>query len=117
LITTDHEAAYDFYADLFGWEKTDAMDMGEMGTYQMYGQGEETYGGMFNKPEDMPAPPHWLLYVKVPDVEAAAAKVTELGGQVLNGPMDVPGGDQIVQCMDPQGGVFALHSAGAGQED
>ncbi len=39
------------------------------------------------------------------------ARVKELGGQVLNGPMDVPGGDKIAQCMDPQGAVFALHSA------
>jgi predicted enzyme related to lactoylglutathione lyase len=23
--------------------------------------------------------------------------------------MDVPGGDRIAQCMDPQGAVFALH--------
>jgi predicted enzyme related to lactoylglutathione lyase len=36
--------------------------------------------------------------------------VTQLGGQVLNGPMEVPGGDIIAQCMDPQGAAFALHS-------
>ena len=30
------------------------------------------------------------------------------GGQVLNGPMEVPGGGWIVQCMDPQGAMFAL---------
>jgi len=113
LITTDHPAALGFYADLFGWEKTDEMDMGDMGVYQMYGQGDETYGGMYNKPEEIPGPPHWLLYVRVPDVTAAAETVTRLGGQVLNGPMDVPGGDRVVQCMDPQGGVFALHWSGA----
>jgi uncharacterized protein len=28
----------------------------------------------------------------------------------MNGPMDVPGGDRIAQCMDPQGGMFAVHS-------
>ena len=55
------------------------------------------------------AMPHWLAYVTVPDVEAVAAKVTALGGQVLNGPMDVPGGDTIAQCLDPQGAAFALH--------
>jgi predicted enzyme related to lactoylglutathione lyase len=32
------------------------------------------------------------------------------GGQVLNGPMDVPGGDRVAQCLDPQGAPFALHS-------
>lgn len=28
----------------------------------------------------------------------------------MNGPMDVPGGDRIAQCMDPQGAAFAVHS-------
>jgi predicted enzyme related to lactoylglutathione lyase len=30
------------------------------------------------------------------------------GGQVLNGPMEVPGGDWIVQALDPQGAMFAV---------
>ena len=32
------------------------------------------------------------------------------GGKSLNGPMEVPGGDWIVQATDPQGAAFALHS-------
>jgi predicted enzyme related to lactoylglutathione lyase len=36
--------------------------------------------------------------------------VKELGGTVLNGPMEVPGGDMVAQCLDPQGAAFALHS-------
>jgi len=35
------------------------------------------------------------------------------GGTVMNGPMDVPGGDRIAQCMDPQGAAFAIHSTKA----
>ncbi len=111
LATTDHEAAFDFYNALFGWEKTEAMDMGEAGTYQMYGHGGMPLGGMFNKTPDMPGPPAWLYYTKVDDVHKAAEKVKKMGGQILNGPMEVPGGDFIVQCMDPQGAVFALHSS------
>jgi predicted enzyme related to lactoylglutathione lyase len=65
---------------------------------------------MFTKPEEMPGPPMWLYYISVPSVDDAVAKVKELGGQILRGPMDVPGGDKIAQCMDPQGAVFALHS-------
>jgi predicted enzyme related to lactoylglutathione lyase len=113
LVTTDHEAAFAFYSEVFGWEKTEAMDMGEMGIYQMYGPptGDAfSYGGMYNKPAEMPAPPHWLYYIMVPDIDAATAKVTELGGQVLNGPMEVPDGDMIAQCLDPQGAAFALHA-------
>ncbi len=111
LATTDHEAAYAFYRELFGWEKTDSMDMGDMGIYQMYGRQGIPLGGMFNKPAEMPGPSAWLYYAKVDDVHAAAERVRERGGQILNGPMEVPGGDHVVQCMDPQGAVFALHSS------
>jgi len=75
----------------------------------MFGRQGHTLGGMFNKPAGMPAPPHWLVYIQVPDVHKGAEAVKANGGQVLNGPMEVPGGDWIVQCTDPQGAAFALH--------
>ena len=43
-------------------------------------------------------------------MESAAEQVKEMGGQILRGPMEVPGGDKVVQCLDPQGAAFALHS-------
>jgi predicted enzyme related to lactoylglutathione lyase len=110
LATTDHEAAFKFYNALFGWDKTDAMDMGEAGMYQMYGRKGMPLGGMFNKPAEIPGPPFWLLYAMVDDVHKTVEKVKEHGGQILNGPMEVPGGDLIAQCMDPQGAAFAIHS-------
>lgn len=112
LATTDPDAAWTFYSTLFGWEKTEAMDMGEMGVYQMYrAPGTQTLGGIYRKPAAVQAPPHWLLYAHVPDVDLAAERVKTYGGQVLNGPMEVPGGDRIVQCLDPQGAAFALHAS------
>ena len=84
--------------------------MGPGGIYQIYGQSGAPLGGMFNKPAEMPGPPMWLYYVSVENVNDAVEKVAELGGQVLNGPMEVPGGDLIAQCVDPQGALFALHS-------
>lgn len=113
LATTDPEGAFRFYSELFAWEKTDAFDMGEMGLYQMYGRKGSTLGGIFRKPAEMPGPPAWLYYVKVKDVKPAAEQVKKLGGKVLNGPMEVPGGDWVVQCLDPQGAAFALHSSAA----
>lgn len=112
LASTDLEQAFGFYEALFGWNKTDAMDMGDMGAYQMYGLSDHTYGGMFTKTAEMPGPPPpwWIYYVRVADVDAAAEMVKEAGGQVLTGPMEVPGGDRIAQCLDPQGAMFALHS-------
>ena len=114
LVTIDPGAAFGSYQALFGWEKTGEHDMGPMGTYLMFGREGVTLGGMFKRPADMPAPPHWLLYVRVADINAGAAAVTANGGRVLHGPAEVPGGDWIVSCMDPQGAVFALHQRKAG---
>ena len=108
LVAGDWESAFRFYSQLFGWQKTDAIQ-GPMGTYQMYGKGGRTLGGMMTKPKDYPAPPHWLYYVKVADLDGALARVKKDGGQVMHGPMEVPGGDRVAQCTDPQGAAFALH--------
>lgn len=113
LATDGWEDAWSFYAELFDWQKTEAMDMGEMGVYQMFGRGAHPLGAMFQRPPQVPVS-NWLVYVRVPDVAAAIARVQEGGGQVLNGPMEVPGGDMIAQCMDPQGGMFALHAVARG---
>jgi predicted enzyme related to lactoylglutathione lyase len=109
LHAADGEAAFRFYSQLFGWQKTDAMDMGPMGIYQMYGKGSRTFGGMMSKRKDDPAPPHWLYYVKVDDLDGALERVKKGDGRVLNGPNDIPGGDRVAQCADPQGAAFALH--------
>jgi predicted enzyme related to lactoylglutathione lyase len=113
LATTDRKSAFDFYSKLFGWKETESTDMGEMGVYQMYGQTERTLGGMFNKPPEMPAP-CWLYYITVDDVEHSVEQVKAMGGRVLNGPMEVPGGDKVAQCQDPQGAMFAIHSSAQG---
>jgi uncharacterized protein len=109
LYTTDAPAALKFYADVFAWRETESLDMGEMGKYHMFGRGAPI-GGMMKKPAEMAqAPPHWQIYFRVSDVHAAAERVKANGGQVLNGPMEVPGGDWIVNCQDPQGAAFSLH--------
>jgi predicted enzyme related to lactoylglutathione lyase len=113
LATSDGPAAFEFYRELFGWEKTDAMDMGPgMGVYQMFGAHGQTLGGIYKIPPGAPNPPAWLPYALVPSSDRVASVVPTLGGQVINGPMDVPGGDSIVQILDPQGGMFAVHSKG-----
>jgi uncharacterized protein len=62
---------------------------------------------MMTKPPQIPSP-MWLFYFNVEAIDAASARIGENGGQVLNGPMQVPGGSWIVQSMDPQGAMFAL---------
>jgi predicted enzyme related to lactoylglutathione lyase len=110
LYTTDSAAAMTFYTALFGWTPTTAMDMGPMGTYRMFGRGEFELGGMMTKPKEMAdMPTAWNIYFRVTDVDAAAALIKANGGRVTNGPMDVPGGDRVVNGMDPQGAHFSLH--------
>lgn len=111
LGATDDVASLRFYETVFGWEQKEVHDMGEMGTYRMFGRPRFTYGGMFKKAAGMPGLPSWLHYVRVADTaDAAAERAKNHGGEILTGPMEVPGGDRIAVIKDPQGAVFAVHS-------
>jgi len=113
LMATDWTAAWPFYEKLFGWQKSTAMDMGPMGIYQIFSASGGDIGAMMTRPQDNPAPvPYWNYYVFVPSVTAAADRITGGGGKVLFGPMEVPGGQWIVQGLDPQGALFCLVSQG-----
>jgi uncharacterized protein len=107
LMAGNGATAWDFYSAHFGWQKADAMDMGPMGVYQMFGTGGAPVGGMMSKPPELPVA-CWNFYFNVPALDAAVARLKAGGGQVLNGPMEVPGGSWIVNAMDPQGAAFSL---------
>ncbi len=114
LATTDWRGGWAFYEQLFGWEKRGEYDMGPMGIYMLFGVAGLESGGIFAKPAEMPGPPAWLHYVRVESADAAAERIKANGGTVINGPMDVPGGNRIAQCVDPQGAMFAVHSKAPG---
>ena len=84
--------------------------MGPMGIYRLWGEDDVQLGGMMDKPAQVPAS-FWGFYTTVDGIDAAIGRLKEKGGQVLNGPHQVPGGSWIVQAMDPQGAAFALTSA------
>jgi predicted enzyme related to lactoylglutathione lyase len=106
LLSTDWQKAFVFYADLFGWKKADtAVDA--MGTYQMFSAGGRTLGGMFTKPSAVPTP-FWLYYFSVGDIDVAVRRVKAGGGRILAGPVELPRGNRIARCVDPQGAMFAL---------
>ncbi len=107
LRAGEWRSAFAFYSDLFGWTKDQAVDMGEMGTYQTFAVDGVQVGGMMTKTAEMPKP-HWLYYFNVAEIEAAAARVRDAGGQILGGPHQVPGGSWILHCADPQSAMFAL---------
>ncbi|SJZ73212.1 VOC family protein [Consotaella salsifontis] len=108
LHTFDPDAAFLFYSKLFGWQKDQAFDMGEMGTYQTFTVGGQAAGGI------MRAPPYfrqssWLFYFVVDAVEAGMARIEQAGGRVVWGPSEVPGG-RIAQALDLEGTMFGIFS-------
>ncbi len=111
LYAGDGASAFAFYAGLFGWIKDQAIPMGPMGVYQTFAADGVQIGGVMTRMAHQPKP-YWLYYFNVDAIDAAATRVTEAGGQVTHGPTEVPGGQWIVQCTDPQGAMFALVAAG-----
>ncbi|MEW6019945.1 MAG: VOC family protein [Pseudomonadota bacterium] len=108
LLTTDVQAARDFYTKLFGWEAE--VVPSEMGDYIIFKVGEEQVGGLAELPpqaREMGAPPYWGAYVSVDDVDAVTAKVEEMGGRVLVPPMDIKGVGRFATYQDPQGAVIS----------
>jgi predicted enzyme related to lactoylglutathione lyase len=106
LLAADCRTAFDFYGQLFDWQKMDA-DIGPAGPYHLFAIRGQTIGGMYTKHPLVPVP-LWLYYFNVRDINAAAERVKEGGGQVFEGLVEVPGGNWIARCADPQGAMFAL---------
>ena len=102
LITPDPEASSKFYGDLFGWT-TEEMEGGQ--GYRVISNGERSNGGM--QPAAGSMPPNWMPYFGHEDVDRLVGEIEGLGGQVLNGPMQLPTG-RIAVIGDPQGAVFAV---------
>ena len=110
LSAGDLDSAWGFYSGLFGWIQDADMGMGELGVYRLFAAGGVAIGGMTDKPPQVPRP-GWLPCFNVGSIGAAMVSVTAGGGQVLNGPMEVPGPMWTLQCLDPQGAAFALVAA------
>lgn len=106
LMSTDPEAGLAFYSGLLGWQKSTPVDMGEMGTYQIFSHDGTDIGGMMGLGN---APiPCWLPYFGVNGVSPAIDRIHTHGGNVLHGPQEVPGGAFIAIAQDPQGAHFAI---------
>jgi uncharacterized protein len=114
LNTRGVDNAAEFYANVFGWSphRTEASQDGPPYTEWQLG-GKSLGGAMDTADFGMPAdvPPHWLVYFESADVDAAAARVAELGGTVMLEPHDYPGGKFAV-VSDPVGASFGLMTPG-----
>jgi hypothetical protein len=107
LISTNVDKSVSFYKGLLDW-KAEANEMPGM-TYTILKQGETMVGGAMAQPKEMAgAPSLWGIYFSVADADKAAEKVTQLGGKVLNPPMDIPDIGRFAVVADPQGAVFSV---------
>ncbi|MAK81631.1 VOC family protein [Phenylobacterium sp.] len=102
LHTPDPAGAWAFYGEMFGWVQDGDMDMGPLGRYEFI-----RHGGLIGAvmPAEAPA---WTAYFRVPDIDVAKAAVEAGGGQVVQGPDEIPGGEFSMNCLDPQGAAFGL---------
>lgn len=106
LMTTDTKAAKAFYAKVMGWEPRDAG-----ASYTLFSVGGEPVCGLTDLREDARragAPPKWIGYVGVDDVDGAADEVRRLGGSVYVPPTSVPGISRISVVADPQQATLVL---------
>jgi predicted enzyme related to lactoylglutathione lyase len=109
LGTKDPEAAADFYAGLFGWSY-DEQDMGGGAVYRTIKNGDRENGGIRAQTEmEAAVPSNWLVYFSTEDVDATVAGVSELGGNVIQPPFEIPTGSRLAVVADPPGAVFALY--------
>ena len=112
LGTTDQAAATEFYTKLFGWSHDDTPLPGDMGIYTMLLLGDKEVGALYKLgPQQAGVPPHWMPYVAVDSADAAVAKVTELGGNVIVPAFDVMEIGRMAVFADPTGATFSVWEA------
>ncbi len=111
--TTDQDGAKRFYTSVFGWDYDDRPVTDEV-VYTMALVDGRTVGAIspqMQNERDMGVPPHWNNYVTVDEVDAAAARVKELGGTLHVEPFDVMEAGRMAPVSDPTGAVFYLWQA------
>ncbi len=107
LASSDLEAARAFYPPLLGWElEDDPISSDE--PYVRATLGGRPVAAMFDPPSQRGGPANWGSFVSVEDADATAARVKELGGRVLLGPVDVRDAARIAVIQDSQGAVLGL---------
>ena len=112
ILARDPDKVTSFYAALFGWRVNTSNAMG----YRTVDTGADRgiQGGVW--PIGQEGHPSVQLFVEVPDVAATAAKVEQLGGQIVIPRQVLPDGDEMAVVLDTEGLSFGLMKArGAGR--
>lgn len=109
LTVADADGLRDFYANVAGWQ-SQPVDMGTHSDYTMTaGDGSDAVAGVCHAlGENANLPPMWLIYINVPDLDAAIAEAQARGGEVIAGPRGEPESGRFAVLRDPAGAPFAL---------
>ncbi len=113
LTVKDAVHVRDFYSAVVGW-KFGEVDMGGYSDFNMQSPetGDSVAGVCHARGVNADLPAQWLVYITVENVDRAAAKCVELGGQVVVAAK--PMGDaRFCVIRDPAGAVCALYQPGA----
>ncbi len=107
LASSDPAAAKALLADMLGYQQEGALEMGPLGHYEFL----QVAGGAFGVGAVMPLMEgipvsQWTTYFRIADIDKGAAYVSANGGEMIAGPMEIPGGDYSFTAMDPDGAVF-----------
>ncbi len=106
LMTSDQEAAKQFYGELFGWSLKDEPVEGM--NYTVVKAGDQQVGGIMplSAPQvETNPPPHWGVYI---NVDATAKQAVELGATVLVQARDIPDVGRFAVIQDPQGACLSI---------
>jgi uncharacterized protein len=109
LLTSDVEDAKNFYAKVMGWSTRDASSPGM--TYVLFSVGTSAVAGLMRLRDEamtMGAEPHWIGYVGVNDVDAAADRVKRRGGAVQVPPTNASNVSRFSIFADPQAATFGV---------
>jgi uncharacterized protein len=113
--TSGYAEAVRFYEEGLDWA---VSIMGDTDEFRMvtYGQGQTAHAGIYDGSiTEAGRPSAWQVYFVVADADAAADRIRELGGTVLDGPEDTPFG-RLGHATDPEGSAFAFFTPPASVE-
>lgn len=106
LLAKKPATAATFYPALTGWSHAEVP--GPMGAYHLFRRGDRDSAGLLPMPQEAPGPSMWLVYIYTKDLEAAQARIRELGGAIYRPTTALAGIGQLAVVADPQGAMFCL---------
>lgn len=108
LHTPAYDTSLEFYRDVFGWQDPFTIADTPEFRYTTIHSTSPMLGGVIDTtPHEPGSPAYWTVYFGVDDVDAAAAKIVDLGGSIVVPAADTPYG-RLAAVTDPGGVRFSI---------